>query len=88
MEPKEIVMFQKTRFVILGIVLKYGEVCICDLESVPGLTQPTITHHPLRLYFQGLLKKREDCKFTYYRANEDNVLLIRKVLGLAVAQER
>lgn len=73
----------KVRLSILDAIMKYGEVCSCELESATGLAQPTITAHLHRLYNAGLLARREDWKYTYYSLNPDFSNLIRQILSLA-----
>ncbi len=63
-------MSNKTRLAILSILLKYDEVCACELEYALHMQQSTVTSHLIKLYNFGILKKREDWKFTYYSLNE------------------
>jgi ArsR family transcriptional regulator len=45
--------------------------CICDLESALGLTQPTITHHIQVLREAGLVETQKIGRWLYCRRNED-----------------
>jgi DNA-binding transcriptional ArsR family regulator len=45
--------------------------CICDLESKLGLTQPTITHHVQVLREAGLISTRKIGRWLYCRRNEE-----------------
>ncbi|MGC8562108.1 MAG: ArsR/SmtB family transcription factor [Thermoplasmata archaeon] len=58
-----------TRIAILQILTEYPEVCTCDLESALGIPQPTVTSHLHKMYERGLLKKREEWRYTYYSIN-------------------
>jgi DNA-binding transcriptional ArsR family regulator len=69
-----------TRLAILEIMMEYGEVCTCELESALNIPQSTVTVHIHKLYQNGLLKKREEWKFTYYSIDRTHEDLIRKVL--------
>ncbi len=70
-----------TRLVILDIILEYGEACTCELEAALNVPQSTVTVHLHKLYEKGLLKKREEWKFTYYSMNRIHEKLIKTVLG-------
>ena len=41
-------------------------VCGCDLETVLGLAQPTISHHMKRLVEAGLVRSDKRGRWTYY----------------------
>jgi ArsR family transcriptional regulator len=44
--------------------------CVCDLESKLGLTQPTITHHVQVLRDAGLVSTRKISRWLYCRREE------------------
>ena len=44
--------------------------CVCDLETRLGLTQPTITHHVQILRAAGLISTRKIGRWVYCRRNE------------------
>jgi ArsR family transcriptional regulator len=44
--------------------------CVCDLETELGLTQPTITHHVQVLRDAGLVTTRKIGRWVYCRRNE------------------
>lgn len=46
-----------------------GEACVCDLNDALQLSQPTISHHLKQLFQQGLLSRRKEGAWVYYRAN-------------------
>lgn len=70
-----------TRVAILDIIMKYGEVCTCELENALDIPQPTVTVHLQKLYVHGILTKREEWKYTYYSIDKKYEKLIRSVLG-------
>ena len=45
--------------------------CVCDLETKLGLTQPTITHHVQVLREAGLISTRKIGRWLYCRRNEE-----------------
>jgi len=84
-EEQELVLralSNKARLALLDAMIKYGEVCACEVEPILKLAQPTITLHLQKLYAGGLLKKREDSKFTYYSLKEEYVPFVKAVLSL------
>ncbi|MDP7976146.1 MAG: metalloregulator ArsR/SmtB family transcription factor [TACK group archaeon] len=72
----------KTRLALLDAMIKHGEICACEVEPVLKLAQPTVTLHLQKLYAAGLLRRREDSKFTYYSIREEYVPLVKTVLSL------
>lgn len=44
--------------------------CVCDLQTKLGLTQPTITHHVQTLRGAGLISTRKIGRWLYCRRNE------------------
>lgn len=72
----------RSRLAIVSLLLKYQEVCTCELESSLGLAQPTVTAHLLKLYSAGVLKKREVWRYTYYHVDPDMEPLVRNILTL------
>ncbi len=55
-------------------------VCACDLESVTGLSQPTVSHHMKCLVSARLVVGEKRGKWTYYRINPEGFDLVRSVL--------
>lgn len=52
---------------ILGLLAaQENEVCVCDLASQLGRSQPTATYHLKKLEEAGLLDRRADRKWAYY----------------------
>ncbi len=77
----------KARIAIIESVLKYGEVCTCELESATDMAQPTVTAHLRKLYRAGVLKKREEWKYTYYSLNDAYRPLVLRILELKTETE-
>jgi ArsR family transcriptional regulator len=43
-----------------------GHVCACDIESLVGLAQPTVSHHMKLLQQAGLVTARKSGRWIYY----------------------
>lgn len=62
-----------TRLKIL-VALEHGELCVCDLAHVLGLSIAATSHQLKLLRDQGWLRKRDDGKMVYYRLRGANLL--------------
>ncbi len=82
------VLGNKSRIAILEIIAKYESVCSCELQPALGLPQPTVTAHLLRMYEVGLLKRREEWKFSYYFINPRYESLVRQMLKTNSSEQR
>ncbi len=78
----------KIRLAILDALLKHGELCACELEIAMGTPQPTITLNLHRLYYAGLLKRREESKYTYYSVKDTYLPLISCILRMNESQTK
>jgi DNA-binding transcriptional ArsR family regulator len=72
----------KIRLAMLDAMIKNGELCACELEISINLPQPTITLNLHRLYYAGLLKRREKSKYTYFSIKEKYVPIITSILKM------
>jgi ArsR family transcriptional regulator, arsenate/arsenite/antimonite-responsive transcriptional repressor len=45
-----------------------GEACVCDLQPLVDLSQPTVSHHLKVLHDAGLLEREKRGVWVYYRA--------------------
>lgn len=70
----------KARIAILLIIIKYREVCACELQPALGMTQSTVTAHLRKMYDIGILKQKERWKFSYYSINPKYGTLVRDIL--------
>lgn len=52
-------------------LLAERELCVCELEEVTGQTQPSISQHLRILFNAGLVEKRRDGQWIYYRLSHD-----------------
>jgi ArsR family transcriptional regulator len=69
-----------TRIRILNL-LAAGELCVCDLVALLGLSQPTVSRHLAYLRRAGLVAARPDLRFTYYRLADPATPVLRNLLS-------
>lgn len=62
-----------TRLKIL-LSLAHGELCVCDVAHVLGLTVAATSHQLKLLRSQGWLTMRNDGKMVYYRVHSESLL--------------
>jgi len=51
-------------------ILKHGQLCVCEIQEVLGVSQPTVSKHLKTLEEAGLLNSRKEGLWVYYRLNE------------------
>lgn len=71
----------KTRLTIVGI-LKQQECCVCELQEVFDMSQPSISQHLRKLKDAGLVKEERRGQWIYYSLNPEHELngLIEAIL--------
>jgi len=69
------VLGDKTRLRILSL-LKWRELCVCDLTEVLGISQPGVSQQMRRLRQVGFVIERRGGQWTYYSLNLENALMI------------
>lgn len=67
----------KTRLKIL-LALGQGELCVCDISHVLGISIAATSHQLKLLYKQGWLLKRDDGKMVYYWLHDMSLLAALK----------
>lgn len=55
-----------------------GRVCVCDLEAVAPVKQPTVSHHLRLLREAGLIEREKVGLWAYYRINRPAVADLRQ----------
>ena len=65
-------MGDPTRLKIIYL-LKYGELCVCEIMDVLDKPQPTVSHHMNILKNSGLLKWRKQGVWTYYKLSNPEI---------------
>ena len=61
----------ETRLSILALLLKRGELCVCDFVEVMAITQSKASRHLRYLNNTGLLLDRRAGIWVYYRINDE-----------------
>ncbi len=74
----------KNRLRILKL-LEARKMCVCELASVIGITQPSVSRHLKKLSRAGLIGSEQDCFWTNYYVRSDNRLLRPLLLCLKKA---
>jgi Predicted transcriptional regulators len=75
-----------TRLRIIG-ALSAGELCVCDIGAVLGMSQSAVSHQLATLRASRLVAYRREGKTVYYRLADNHVQLLLK-MGLEHAAER
>ena len=57
----------ETRLAIVYLLSKYGELCVCDVEGILGITQSKSSRHLRYLFNAGLVLNRREGVWNYYR---------------------
>lgn len=66
-----------TRLKIIFALAK-GELCVCDIANVLGLSIPATSHQLKYLFEIKILKSRSDGKMVYYKLNSEKLIGILK----------
>jgi ArsR family transcriptional regulator, arsenate/arsenite/antimonite-responsive transcriptional repressor len=56
----------ETRLQIMALIFRYGEVCVCEVEQILGVTQSKASRHLRYLRDAGVLVDRRDGVTMYY----------------------
>lgn len=56
-----------TRLEILALLFRHGELCVCDVEGVLGVSQSKASRHVRYLLAAGLVEDRRDGLWVHYR---------------------
>jgi ArsR family transcriptional regulator len=60
----------ESRLRILNL-LRNGELCVCDIESVLGIKQSNTSRHLNRLKIAGIIASQKKSQWVYYRLNDE-----------------
>jgi ArsR family transcriptional regulator len=74
-----------TRLQMLALLLRRGELCVCDFVETMGITQSKASRHLRHLWTAGLLEDRRAGLWVYYRV-APNLDAERKALIAALTQ--
>ena len=61
----------QTRLRCLSLLVRQGELCVCELTYALGLPQPKISHHLGNLRKSGLVSDRKVGLWSYYQIHPD-----------------
>jgi ArsR family transcriptional regulator len=84
------VLAHPVRLQLLSVLARSeGRVCVCDLESVVPVKQPTVSHHLAQLRRSGLVDVERHGLWAYYRVRRDalGALRARVSAGLSKLEE-
>lgn len=70
-----------TRLRMLGLLLREGELCVCDFVEVLGVTQSKASRHLRHLVNAGLLTDRRDAIWVHFRIADEPGPAQKAVLG-------
>lgn len=77
------VLGQSTRLRLFYLLARLGEVCVCDLGEILGVSQSAVSQHLAKFKAHGLVKvRRENQTLFYGLSDKPEVGTLRKV-GLA-----
>jgi DNA-binding transcriptional ArsR family regulator len=83
------VISQPTRLRLFYLLDQIGEVCVCDLGEILGITQSAVSQHLSKFKAYGLVTVRRDNQTLFYGlADRPDVKMLRKVAlaGIEVEQ--
>jgi DNA-binding transcriptional ArsR family regulator len=67
--------------------VKDGELCLCQIIEILGLSPATVSRHMNILHQAGLVRRRKDGKWHFYRlADEGDSPMARRAIDWAVAE--
>ena len=66
------VLGDENRIRILNL-LRDGELCVCEMESILELNQSNVSRHLTRLSSSKLIKSYKKAQFVYYTINDETI---------------
>jgi len=75
----------ETRLQMLALLLRHGELCVCDFEQVLEITQSKASRHLRYLLHAGLLQDRREGVWVHYQIRNDLSPKMTKLLIAAAA---
>ena len=60
---------EKNRLRIVSLLMD-GALCVCEIESCLGMSQPNASRHLLALKNAGVLESEKTAQWTYYKISE------------------
>jgi len=68
------------RLQLVNTIARSGEACACDLPSVVGKTQATVSHHLGILLRAGIVQREQRGKWAWFRVREGRLAEICEVI--------
>ena len=59
-----------TRIRIVNLLLN-GELCVCDIEDILGITQSNASRHLTKLKNSGIISHEKKAQWVFYKIHED-----------------
>lgn len=69
------------RLKILRLLHTCGEMCVCELQDVLGLTAPNLSFHLQALRFAGFVRSRKQGKWVFYRVLSEEARTVAGAVG-------
>ncbi len=69
-----------TRVRMLNLLVRNGELCVCDVQAHFDLSQPTISHHLSVLKRAGLVSSRQVGRWAFYEIDPAALSALAAVL--------
>ncbi|MBP9903414.1 MAG: winged helix-turn-helix transcriptional regulator [Verrucomicrobia subdivision 3 bacterium] len=63
------------------LILRAGELCVCQITALFGLAPSTISKHLSLLFQAGLVESRKEGRWIYYRLPGERSPVVRETLG-------
>ncbi len=83
------VVSQPTRLRLFYLLDQIGEVCVCDLGDILGITQSAVSQHLAKFKAYGLVTVRRDNQTLFYGlADRPDVKMLRRVALAGLEVER
>lgn len=70
----------RLRLVSIIATAPSGEVCACDLPSLVGRTQPTVSHHLGLLVRAGIISREQRGKWAWFSLRPDGLRAVAHIL--------
>jgi DNA-binding transcriptional ArsR family regulator len=67
------------RISLISALLEGGELCVCDLAAVTGLTQTAVSHNLRLLRARRLVRYRKQSRNVYYSLDDAHIRLLLDV---------
>ena len=63
----------------IAVALQSGEMCVCDLAALLGISESAVSHQIRRLKDLALVKGRRDGQILYYSLDDDHLVELIRV---------